>query len=709
MKINKYLQLLKLIANVFFILILNSTVNGQVFDIQKTTEIVIDSKIIKDDAINLCSDDLASSIMTNTGSRIFIHTPSRIKPNSILLVLSENTISQRPDSLLRLSEESFFLQKKVVEGQPVLVITGGSIRGICYGVYYVREQLNIQNYLLFQGQSFYRNPDFKFRMITQPFEVTGFSNVAYLPKPIISERQYGPMRPFNGRGYKAEDEAKNILRSGLNTIYYDSYTFATTYHSLSDTIFPQGSEGRKWVDECRGKLKEMILAARKYHLKVCVNSDVFAYPRSCININKWVLLECSINEILTDFPEIDYVIGRFGENYSFFNPYFTGEGPKDNAELINVLDRIYDLAVNKYHKIFIPRTWSMGNHVWHSNQDLYKAIINNVQADSSIYFSVKNTQTDFWRYNRFNPTIGVGNKKQAIEYLCQDGYHFKCSVPYYEVMRMSRGSKEIDSVETGMKRAKALGIDYTWGWLSADGWCGPYIKREEWLKANIFGFTHLMWNVNESPEELARRWACIEFKVPYDSKAADEIADILLISEEMILKAVYFNHFSLMHNGWLPALNWTRDDLLGGGDRSFKNQDCKFSSLPGKIKEIFSSEYVDADCLEKQYALKLAEQMVTKFEGIKSTLPDKTQAEEVFNALLSTKYLIATICYYINGMFRYYNGENEQAEKYLLKWRETWYIYNNEISLLPGAPTPMIDGGMVETCKATLHAIEQKK
>ena len=273
---------------------------------------------------------------------------------------------------------------------------------------------------------------------------------------------------------------------------------------------------------------------------------------------------------------------------------------------------------------------------------------------------------------------------------------------------MARGSKEIDSVETGMKRAKVLGINYTWGWLSADGWCGPYIKREEWLKANIFGYTHLMWDVNETPEELARRWACIEFNVSYNSKAASNIVDILLMSEDMILKSIYFKQFSLKHNGWVPALIWTRDDLLGGGEKSYKNPDCKYSNRPGKLKGIFDSEYVNEDCLEKQQALKIAEQMLVKFKEIERDLPDKKQADEVYNTLLSTRYLIATICYYINGIFRYYNGEYDKALKYLLLWKDTWYDYNNKISLLPGAPSPMLDGGMVETCSAAIKDIKQR-
>ena len=676
---------------------------GQEFFGDKNSKIFADPALLKDAAIQLIIADL-SEVMQNPAPGSPLLKGSSITKNAIVLALTKSRFSQKPDSLSALPEESFFLKKTSFNGQPALLISGGSIRGLCYGAYYVHEQVKLKNYSVIQNEDFYRNPDFKFRMITQPFEVTGFKNVSNLAKPIIREREFDPMRPFDGAGYTAEDEAKNILRSGLNTIYIGSYTFVTTYDSFSKDVFPQQSEGRKWVEQRRKKYRELIAAAEKYHLQVCVNSDIFAYPLAVKHADRWKALSASLNEVLTDFPQIDYVIARFGENYSYFNPYFTGKGPEDKQELTNAIDFISDIVVNKYHKIFIPRTWSLGNNSLHADPRQYLEVINKVQANKGVYFSIKNTQTDFWRYNRFNPSLGIGNKKQAIEYLCQDGYNFKSSVPYYEVIRMARGSKEIDVKEAGMKKAKAMGIDYTWGWLTADGWCGPYLKREEWLKANIFGYTHLMWDVNQDPEILATKWAALEFNVPIASKAASNIAAILMLSENMILKTRYFKNFSTNHTGWVPALNWMRDDMIGGGDTSFKNPGCRFSNKPGIIRPIFNPATVDEDCAEKREALYIANLMLEKFDEIKNDIPDQVQATEMRNTLVSCKYLIGTLCYYINGMFRYYNNQPQEAKRYLQQWQLNWKKYQ-EVSELPGAPTPMVNGGMVETCMDAMKGL----
>jgi len=669
------------------------------FSFSAASAIYVHPDLKKDAAVQDALQDLTQAVLKKTGRRILLQTLSNksvLQQNAVLI----DTASWSGDKA-----ETYLLAKQLKNGKNILMVKAGSLRAVCYAIYFITEQFKLGETGIIKGATLTRNPDFKFRMITQPFEVTGFASVATTAKPIIREREFDPMRPFDGAGYAPMDEAKNILRSGMNTLYIGSYTFASTYTGLSDSIFPPNTAGRTWVEARRTKFRELIAAAEKYHLQVCVNSDIFAYPKNVQHKDRYKALDASLNEILTDFPEIDIVIGRFGENYSYFNPYFTGKGPASETELAAVIDSIQAIVVKKYHKIFIPRTWSLGNDAWHADPALYTKITAEIKADTGTIFSVKNTQTDFWRYNKFNPTLGKGTKKQAIEYLAQDGYHFKSSIPNYEVIRMARGSKEIDKGPAGMKAAKAMGIEYTWGWLSADGWCGPYLIREEWLMANIFGYTHLMWDTQESPEALAAKWASLAFNVPLKSKATSTIAGILMASEDMILKACYFNGYSSKHDGWLPALNWERDDVLGGGTKSHKNLDCQFSFGPGTIKELFSNATFAQDCADKKQAHELAKKMLRDYDLIKGALPDQQQAREVRNTLVSAEYLTGVIYHYINGMFSYYNGDKAIAKQHLLEWKTTWKAYNEKVSKLPSAPTPMVNGGMVETSEEVLKEL----
>lgn len=220
-------------------------------------------------------------------------------------------------------------------------------------------------------------------------------------------------------------------------------------------------------------------AAEKYHLHTMASSDIFAFPKNADPKEKWKMLEYSLNEFLTDYPQIDWISTRFGENYSYFNSYFGGEGIEHEEEFAEVVDFIHQIVSKKYGKKYMPRTWALGNKNWGADPDNYLKVIKNVEASDHIVFSVKNTRTDFWRYNLFNPVIGVGDKEQAIEILCQDSYHFKAAIPYYEVLRMAHGPSEFGG-NGGLKEAYKKGVRSAWGWAH-----GRWLVRALYQKGRV--------------------------------------------------------------------------------------------------------------------------------------------------------------------------------------------------------------------------------
>ncbi|MCP4285775.1 MAG: hypothetical protein GY792_15170 [Gammaproteobacteria bacterium] len=227
------------------------------------------------------------------------------------------------------------------------------------------------------------------------------------------------------------------------------------------------------------------------------------------------------------------------------------------------------------------------------------------------------------------------------------------------------------------------------------------------MKANLFGYTHLMWDVNEDPAELAQRWAAIEFKVPYSSQAASNIKEILLMSEKMILEARYFKDHSTKHNGWTPAGNWMRDDVIGGWSKSGRNPNYKITIGPGTLGHIFNPATVDKVCTEKAEALAIADEMVRKFAQIKDSIPDRKQADEVYNTLLYTRSLMEVMNHYVSGMFRFHNKQPKKALEHLEKWESAWKTYTEKIAKLPGTATPIVDCGMGETARQTLKKLKE--
>ena len=704
-----------LVVVLAFLTVLACSPRKSEYRIEKTGTIFIHQTWKKDAAVNAALNDLRNTLRNIYGADVTVHTDNdsvNVTPYSIVVGDSTNAflrelIDRKKLHIPQLQKDGFYITELKYRGNPLLIIAGNDIRANCYGVYHLIEKIKLGRMDGGDRIEITRNPNMTFRMITQPFEAVGYPPVARLPKPIIVEREFDPMRPMDGAGYDAEDEARNILRSGLNVFYIGSYAFATLYDYWKEPLHPRESEAWRWVLKRRARFRELINAAEKYHLDVCVNGDVFVFPKTASPEDKWKLLRYSLNEILTDFPEIDYVISRFGENYSFFNPYFQGGFLTEN-EMPRAIDLIYDIVVRKFRKKYICRTWAIGSDTWHSVPEKYLNIERQVRGRDGLAFSFKHTHTDFWRYNKFNPCFGVGKHEQVAEYNCQDGYHYKQAIPYFEVLRMANGAKELDQV-AGMKVAHEKGVRSVWSWLNADGWCGPYAKQEEWLRSNIYGFTHLAWDVDASPEELAKEWAAIEFNVRPDSKVAQNLWDILRLSEDLILKLRYFRQYALKEDPWSPCRNWMRDELIAGGDIATTENSCPRAARPGTLKPIFNPATIEEDCQEKQEAMDIVDRMVAQFAEIQPLIPDADKARNLYNTLLYAKYFTYAASHYVIGIFRFYNGDYAEAEKHLRAWKENWDYYQNEIPKLPGAPTLIKDGGMVQTCTEAMKEIEKRK
>ena len=105
----------------------------------------------------------------------------------------------------------------------------------------------------------------------------------------------------------------------------------------------------------------------------------------------------------------------------------------------------------------------------------------------------------------------------------------------------------------------------------------------------------------------------------------------------------------------------------------------------------------------------IVDRMVRKFEEILPEIPDTEKAQDLLNTLVYAKYFTHSISHYAIGMFRYYNGETERAEKHLNEWKRNWETYQNEVPHLSGVPTLIKDGGMEETCTSALADIERQR
>ena len=115
------------------------------------------------------------------------------------------------------------------------------------------------------------------------------------------------------------------------------------YDGYDSRVFPEGSDARKWVLAVREKFAAKIREAKAAGLAVFVNTDVIVLPRRMkelykdeicrpdgrIDFMKPKTLEIHralIGEFFDTFPELDGIVVRTGETYTFKTPFHGGNG-----------------------------------------------------------------------------------------------------------------------------------------------------------------------------------------------------------------------------------------------------------------------------------------------------------------------------------------------------------------------------------------------
>ena len=144
---------------------------------------------------------------------------------------------------------------------------------------------------------------------------------------------------------------------------------------------PEATENKK----NREKTKELIKYAHELHLKYFVYSDEFTYHPSLIeksgatlNLEDplfWEAVQEKYRTLFRSMPEIDGVGIRTGEstqvwgNYRAFDVMHqdkASEWPLDKRYR-TLVNKIYDVVVKEFGKLYYQRTWVTSMHEQHSH------------------------------------------------------------------------------------------------------------------------------------------------------------------------------------------------------------------------------------------------------------------------------------------------------------------------------------------------------
>lgn len=377
---------------------------------------------------------------------------------------------------------------------------------------------------------------------------------------------------------------------------------ACTFEAFDASIFPVGSEERKWVDdfaaECEAKARachekglacyyfmDIIVLPRrlieKYRSEICDEDGRVSFARE----KTWEIHRLMVREMLRRIPSVDGYVIRTGEMYAHNVPYHGGNTPHDfrkpldgfvdtHAKLMNLLRE--EICVKGGKKVFY-RTWDFCR--FHIRPDLYLAITEQVEPHEKLFLSVKHTAGDYLRYVPFNPTLGIGRHRQIVEVQCQREYEGKGAYPNYVVKGVVEGFEEnaacpgVQGLGEFLKDSRFAGV---WTWSRGGGWEGPYVKNELWCEMNAFVMTE--WANHPKAGEAAAFNAFME-RIGVAEESRDAFRRLAVLSAEAVVRGMGYL------SGETLTACWTRDHFIGGFGDPELDADATRLVTDGRVAE----------------------------------------------------------------------------------------------------------------------------
>ena len=391
------------------------------------------------------------------------------------------------------------------------------------------------------------------------------------------------------------------------------------FYKYDPRVFPAGSEGRAWVEAARARFAERYRAAKSAGLLTLAMTDIIVLPRRMKELygdeicgadgridfmkpRTQEIYRALLGELFDTFPELDGLVVRTGETYTFNIPHHGGNGPVDykkdlegskavHAALMNLLRE--ELCV-KRGKICVYRTWDFG--YFHVRPGYYLDVTGRVEPHPNLIVSVKHVAADFYRGVDFNRTLGLGAHRQIVEVQCQREYEGKGALPSYIASSVIDGFEEHEgtpSPHTLRDFAKSPLFAGVWTWSRGGGWVGPYIKNEIWCELNARVMA--LWAADPARgEEPAFDEASAAMGVMPESRGA--FRRLALLSPKAMLRGKSATCAETRKG--LPV-NWTRDQFLGG-----------LGHLEKYLRARIADGTVESVLADRREAVKMWEEMV---------------------------------------------------------------------------------------------------
>ncbi|MEO0586387.1 MAG: hypothetical protein AAF078_01985, partial [Planctomycetota bacterium] len=400
-------------------------------------------------------------------------------------------------------------------------------------------------------------------------------------EPAIDSRYRDPA-VLAGLGYTGGVLYETTALSGLNGL---------------DSV--RSSEIRSWLGARVEAIDEKLEGYERAGMEAYASFDALVLPKELIEAGgasmrckgrtalcpaseaTWNAVLGSLESHLERWPQLAGVVIRFGDHDADRLPHLSGNdlysphcprcSSMDAATRIADLVRRYrELVVDRFGKRLIVRAWNVRPGGLHDDPALAKKVVEKLDPawnDGRVVFSFKFTQTDFWRYQPWNPSsLAMGGWPVVYELQCQREFEGKGGVPNWQAPLWRDGMPEAGAkpgeaggLAAATKRANVVGV---WAWARGGGWGGPFVGDERWIDANVAAAPALAKDPEAPLDRLADDWLKDRVGVKQGSTRR-VLREVLAESAELVRKAFYLEaHAAGRPDAWHPHGDWVQDDVV---------------------------------------------------------------------------------------------------------------------------------------------------
>ncbi len=577
-------------------------------------KIIISNNLKSDEAIKVALEDLNNAGL-NSGIEFNIaNESSQIEKNTILIgnenrnKVVKSLIAKNQIELINLTEkQSFQIKTTKIASQKVMVVSGGSILGEVYGIYWILDRLKVTGNV--PDINTLREPELKIRFLS--------------------------------------GNSKSQMRRAL---HYGA-TWVWGSHNVNHLVPWDAEPERTNNEKNRKELKELIDYAHSLHLKYIVYEDEFSFHPTLLEefgatLNPedpafWDAVQAKYRRLLKAMPEIDGIRLRTGEatrvggNFKAFDVMHDGDSHWSMAKRYRTwVKNIYNVVVGEFNKIYYQRTWVTSSHEQHSIPEVYKEIFTDDILVKNLYMSPYMSTTDRYFHQPYNPTFNM-TPHNMIVLLAPLNYHGNnnCGIlPTFPGTYFQGGLKTYLSVEN----SNCKGADF-----------GGQPKGE-WNTYALTAYTsfRLTWEPNMDVKEIAHDFASIY----YGTEVAADLAEVLMLTPRIYKYGMYIAPAAHGQFASLTHLRLTTFPAKGLPNLDSGRKHMKF------LNDIYlrCRPWIEETYLYLDHGLKLADKARSIVNKSAVKISDSKKRKQIKNNAEMTFRLVEVNNYYVKALISYF-------------------------------------------------------